>query len=182
MTILFNESIKRFVNYHNLNLSSSDKKNMIKVDHTAMPHVIFSSPQVAGVGKTEQQLKKQNKIKYLKSIYSYIETGMGLAIEDRQGFVKFLVDKENWKILGCHILGTEASTLIHEVLVAMRTGDGTIDSISDTIHIHPVLSEVVERAASGIDEWHIFFYHSKRISYILKCCNIWGIYNYSWND
>lgn len=95
MTILFNESIKRFVNYHNLNLSSSDKKNMIKVDHTAMPHVIFSSPQVAGVGKTEQQLKKQNKIKYLKSIYSYIETGMGLAIEDRQGFVKFLVDKEN---------------------------------------------------------------------------------------
>ncbi|HET6590343.1 MAG TPA: hypothetical protein VFG45_09280 [Candidatus Nitrosocosmicus sp.] len=58
MTILFNESIKRFVNYHNLNLSSSDKKNMIKVDHTAMPHAIFSSPKVAGVGKTEQQLKK----------------------------------------------------------------------------------------------------------------------------
>lgn len=107
---------------------------------------------------------------------------MGLAIEDRQDFVKFLVDKENWKILGCHILGTEASTLIHEVLVTMRTGDGTIDSISDTIHIHPALSEVVERAASGIGEWHIFFYHSKRISYILKCCNIWGIYNYSWND
>jgi len=96
MTILFNQSIKRFVKYHKLNLSSSDKKNMIKVDHTTMPHAIFSSPQVAGVGKTEQRLKKtQNKIKYQKSIYSYIETGMGLAIEDRQGFVKFLVDKEN---------------------------------------------------------------------------------------
>ncbi|KAA2280706.1 hypothetical protein [Candidatus Nitrosocosmicus sp. SS] len=55
-------------------------------------------------------------------------------------------------MLGGHILGTEASTLIHEVLITMRTGDGTIDSISDTIHIHPALSEVVERAASGIGE------------------------------
>lgn len=126
------------------------KKLMIKVDYTAMPHAIFSSPQVAGVGFTEQKLN-QKKIKYKKSVYPYIETGMGLAIDDKDGFVKFLVDNTNRKILGCHILGTDASTLIHEVLVSMRTGNGTIDDISNTVHIHPALSEVVGRAASKID-------------------------------
>jgi mycothione reductase len=103
--------------YHNI--INSDEK--IPVDYTAMPHAIFSSPQVAGVGFTEQQLKGQNKRKeedYPKSVYPYIETGMGDILEDRDGFVKFLVNKKDRKILGCHILGTDASTLIHEVLVA----------------------------------------------------------------
>ncbi len=134
--------------YHNIFAEKSQEKN--PVDYTAMPHAVFSSPQVAGVGYTEQQLKEQKNIKYLKSIYHYIDTGMGLAIDDKEGFVKFLVDIENRKILGCHILGTNASTLIHEVLVSMRSGDGTIDSISNTIHIHPALSEVIARAASNV--------------------------------
>ncbi len=129
------------------NILNNDRK--IKVDYNAMPHAIFSSPQVAGVGYTEQELRKKG-IEYLKSIYPYIQTGMGEAIEDKDGFVKFLVNKKDRKILGCHIMGTAASTLIHEVLVTMRTGKGTIDSISKTIHIHPALSEVVSRAASSI--------------------------------
>ena len=73
---------------------------------------------------------------------------MGKAIEDKDGFVKFLIDKKNKYILGCHIMGTDASILIHEVLVAMRTAEGKIDNITNTIHIHPALSEVVSRAAS----------------------------------
>jgi mycothione reductase len=132
--------------YHNI-LNSNAK---IPVDYTAMPHAIFSSPQVAGVGVTEQQLKWQNKNNYLKSIYPYIQTGMGEALEERDGFVKLLVSREDKKILGCHILGTDASTLLHEVLVAMRAGDGTIDGIIKTIHIHPALSEVVAKAAETI--------------------------------
>jgi mycothione reductase len=135
--------------YHNI--LNSDKK--IPVDYSAMPHAIFSSPQVAGVGFTEQQLKRQNMREgndYLKSIYPYIQTGMGEALEDRDGFVKFLVNKKDRKILGCHIMGTDASTLIHEVLVAMRAADGTIDSIKKTIHIHPALSEVISKAAGSI--------------------------------
>lgn len=127
---------------------NSDAK--IPVDYTAMPHAIFSSPQVAGVGVTEQQLKWQNKNNYLKSIYPYIQTGMGEALEERDGFVNLLVNREDKKILGCHILGTDASTLLHEVLVAMRAGDGTIDGITKTIHIHPALSEVVSKAAETI--------------------------------
>jgi mycothione reductase len=136
--------------YHNI--LNSDRN--IPVDYTAMPHAIFSSPQVAGAGFTEQLLKRDNKMEgrdYLKSTYPYIQTGMGKAIDDRDGFVKFLVDKENRKILGCHIIGTEASTLIHEVLVAMKAGDGTIDGIRRTIHIHPALSEVIARAAEAIN-------------------------------
>jgi mycothione reductase len=86
------------------------------------------------------------------SVYSYINTAMGLALEDRDGFVKFLADKINGKIHGCHIIGREASIVIHEVLVAMRADDngGTLDNIIKTVHIHPALSEVVSRAAASI--------------------------------
>jgi mycothione reductase len=66
---------------------------------------------------------------------------MGLALEDKDGFVKFLVNKKSRKILGCHIIGSQASILIHEVLVAMRSNEGlnTIDNITRAVHIHPAL-------------------------------------------
>jgi mycothione reductase len=150
------DAVGRYQFKHNANHESQYAFNNIlhpnrkvAVDYTAMPHAIFSSPQVAGVGFTEQQLKKKS-IDYQRSVYPYINTGMGKAIEDRDGFVKFLVDGKSRKILGCHIIGSHASILIHEVLVAMRVGDGTIDSISRTIHIHPALSEVIARAADEI--------------------------------
>ncbi|MEM2058047.1 MAG: dihydrolipoamide dehydrogenase, partial [Thermoproteota archaeon] len=69
-----------------------------------------------------------------------------------EGFVKFLVDRKSGKILGCHILGHDASVLIHEVLVAMRCGDGTLENIRRAVHIHPALSEVVDRAAASLFE------------------------------
>lgn len=125
---------------------ATDRK--ISVDYTAMPHAIFTAPQIAGVGYTEQQLKA-DRIGYEKAIYKYIDTAMGEAIEDRDGFVKFLVSKSGGKILGCHIIGSHASILIHEVLVAMRLG-ATIDAIARTVHVHPALSEVVARAASSV--------------------------------
>ena len=115
-----------------------------KVDYTAMPHAIFSSPQIAGVGWTEQALKEK-KIPYKVKRYEYINTGMGKALEEETGFVKVLLEPGTRKILGCHILGTDASTLIHEVLVTMKMG-GTAESLARTVHIHPALSEVVQRA------------------------------------
>lgn len=134
-----------------LNKYHNNTKDNIKVDYTAMPHAIFSSPQVAGVGFTEQELENKNT-DYLKSVYPYFNTGMGEAIEDRDGFVKFLVDKNDRTILGCHIMGTDASTLIHEVVVAMKSGRGVIDDITNTIHIHPALSEVIDRAAGNVGD------------------------------
>jgi mycothione reductase len=128
-----------------------DQENKVPVDYTAMPHAVFTSPQIAGVGKTEQQLKAE-KAEYMVGVWRYYDTGMGKAIEDQTGFVKFLVDKNTLKILGCHILGTGASSLIHEVLVAMKSGDGTIRSITGVVHIHPALSEVVKKAAQNLTE------------------------------
>jgi mycothione reductase len=133
--------------YNNL----MQKGGKIAVDYTAMPHAIFTSPQIAGVGKTEQQLISE-KVPYLIGRWSYRDTGMGKAIEDSDGFVKFLLDRETLRILGCHIMGTSASALIHEVLVAMKAGDGTANSITGTVHIHPALPEVVRRAAENISD------------------------------
>jgi dihydrolipoamide dehydrogenase len=109
-----------------------------------MPHAIFSSPQVAGVGATEQELESKG-VQYKKTIYRYADTAMGQSIEDRDGFVKFLVSDEG-SILGCHVLGSQASILIHEVLVVMKMS-GTIRNIANAVHIHPALSEVVARGA-----------------------------------
>ena len=146
---LFKHNANHEAQYAFNNILHPDKK--VPVNYAAMPHAIFSSPQVAGVGFTEQELKKVG-IEYQKSVYSYMNTAMGLALEDRDGFVKFLADKMNGKILGCHIIGSEASILIHEVLVAMRADDngGTLDNIIKTVHIHPALSEVIARAAADI--------------------------------
>ena len=122
----------------------------IKVDYSAMPHAIFSSPQVAGVGLREQDLKAK-EIDYAVGKYNYIDSGMGIALQDNEGFVKIFADRKTRKILGCHILGTDASTLIHEVIVAMKSGL-KVDSIQEAVHVHPALSEVVQRAVNNI-EW-----------------------------
>lgn len=128
------------------NLFSDEKR---EVDYTAMPHAIFSSPQVAGVGTTEQRLKEEGK-DYLVGRYDYADTGMGMALKEEDGFVKVLADHETGEILGCHVLGPHASILVHEVLVAMRHGSGTVHDIRETVHIHPALNEVVSRAFSGL--------------------------------
>ena len=123
-------------------------KKKVKIDYHAMPRAIFSSPQVAGVGYTEEELKEK-KISYLIGKKKYIETAMGTALNDKEGFVKLLVDKKTRKILGCHIMGTDASTLIHEVIVAMKARQ-KVDILKDAVHIHPALSEVVQRAVWNI--------------------------------
>jgi mycothione reductase len=122
--------------------------NMIPVDYTVIPHAVFSSPQIAGVGYTEKDLKSGN-IEYTKVVYPYMKTAMGGVIRDTEAFVKFLVSKKDGKILGTHIIGSHASILIHEVIVAMRLG-ANVDSIARTVHIFPSLSEVVGKAASEI--------------------------------
>ncbi|AOV95187.1 dihydrolipoamide dehydrogenase [Nanohaloarchaea archaeon SG9] len=120
-----------------------------RVDYTAMPHAVFSSPQISGVGKTEQELEASDQ-EFVSASYEYGKTGMGLALKEENGFVKVLADPETEEILGCHIMGPEASVLIHEVLVSMREGRGKVDDIKDTIHIHPALNEVVQRAFNRI--------------------------------
>jgi mycothione reductase len=144
------------------NIMTTENDYKLAVDYSVMPHAIFSSPQVAAVGYTEQELKRiegvgGREIDYVKSIYPFINTAMGQAIEDREGFVKFLVERNTRRILGCHIIGADASVLIHEVLVAMKAGAGggqesnnTLGNILRMVHIHPALSEVISRGASSV--------------------------------
>jgi len=121
-------------------------------DYTAMPYAVFTSPQIAGVGESEEELQEKG-LHYVVGRHEYIKTGMGLALQDEDGFVKILVDPKTRKILSCRVVGEQASTLIHEVLVVMRN-NLTVDAIENTIHIHPALSEVVQRAVWNIDWDH----------------------------
>lgn len=115
-----------------------------EVDYTAMPHAIFSNPQVSGVGKTEEELEEED-MDYAKAKYPYKNTTMGAAFKEKNGFVKVLVNPKG-KILGCHIIGPRASMLIHEVVMAMKSGSGHIEDLDRAVHVHPALNEVVQRA------------------------------------
>jgi dihydrolipoamide dehydrogenase len=116
------------------------------VDYSAMPFAVFASPEVAGVGAREADLRDEGR-DYATNTYRYEDTARGDAMK-AEGFVKVLVDPGG-EILGCHIVGPEASALIQEVVVAMRSGTGTVHDIRDAVHVHPALPEVVQRAFSG---------------------------------
>ncbi|QCC47964.1 dihydrolipoyl dehydrogenase [Halobellus limi] len=116
------------------------------VDYSAMPFAVFASPEVAGVGASESDLRAAER-EYATNTYRYGDTARGDAMK-AEGFVKVLIDLEG-EILGCHIVGPEASSLIQEVVVAMKSGSGTVRDVREAVHIHPALPEVVQRAFSG---------------------------------
>ncbi|ELZ10716.1 dihydrolipoamide dehydrogenase [Halovivax asiaticus JCM 14624] len=116
------------------------------IDYTAIPYAVFASPEVAGVGTTEQALVAADR-EYATTTYDYADTARGMAM-NAQGFVRVLIDPDG-TILGCHIVGPGASSLIQEVVVAMKAGSGTVHDIRESVHIHPALPEVVDRAFSS---------------------------------
>ena len=116
------------------------------VDYSAMPFAVFASPEVAGVGATEDELQAAGR-EYATRTYDYDSTARGSAMH-ADGFLKALISLDG-EILGCHILGPEASNLIQEVVVAMTAGSGSVQDVRESVHIHPALSEVVQRGFSG---------------------------------
>jgi len=116
------------------------------VDYSAMPFAVFASPEVAGVGATEDELQAADR-EYATRTYRYDRTARGSAMK-AEGFLKAIISLEG-EILGCHIIGPQASTLIEEVVVAMKAGSGTVRDIRESVHVHPALSEVVQRGFSG---------------------------------
>lgn len=124
----------------------TDKK--APFDYFAIGHAVFSSPQVGGVGKTEQELKKEG-IPYKVGRAELKDTGMGGALQEN-GLAKVLTDGTGQKILGVHIVGSQASVLIHEAIVAMKA-KGTVDAITNSVYIHPALLEWLQRAFFAIE-------------------------------
>jgi len=147
--------VGRFQLKHSANLEAAyaahnifQPKHKVAVDYHAMPHAAFASPQVAGVGMTEREAAAR-KLPYASTIYEYSDTAYGSSIEDSDGFVKALANRETKEILGCHIIGSEASILIQEVANAMRMRL-TTDAITQSIYVHPALPEVVQRAFASL--------------------------------
>ena len=115
------------------------------IDYGPVPHAVFSVPEIAGVGMTEQQAVKQHK-DYVVGKASYADSNAGLARGYEYGFVKVLVERSTRRIIGAHILGDEASDMVH-LFIAMMKKEGTLDDLLDMIFIHPALPEIARDAA-----------------------------------
>ncbi len=117
-----------------------------KLPFTIVPSAVFADPQIASVGATEQELQARGQDYYVRAVAPYSDTAYGWALEDTTGFVKVLADRATRRLLGAHILGPQASTLIQPLIQAMCFGN-TVDQIATgVLYIHPALTEVVEQA------------------------------------
>ena len=120
------------------------------VDFNTIPWVIYTSPEIAWVGKTEQQLRKEG-VDYRAGSFPFAANGRARALGDTTGFVKFVADAQSDRILGMHVIGPQASELISEGVVAMEFGASSED-IARICHAHPTLSEVTREAALAVDQ------------------------------
>ena len=120
------------------------------VNYDVIPGVIYTSPEVATVGKTEEQLKSLG-IKYKVGKFPFIANSRAKAINEPEGFVKILADEKTDKILGVHMIGPHVGEIIGEVAVAMEFGASSED-VARTCHAHPTFSEAVKEAALSIDK------------------------------
>lgn len=122
-------------------------KQKVKADYHAIPHAVFTYPEVAAVGMSENDaVEKIGREKVLIGFYKYENTAKGEAMNVKDYFVKVIVDSSNSEILGAHIIGPHASVLIQEIINVMYAPTRSVQIIEEAIHIHPALSEVVQRA------------------------------------
>lgn len=142
-------------------------KRQVKVDYHAVPHAIFTYPEIAGVGMSEKEaIARVGPDKILIGFHKYEDTAKGEALNVKDYFVKVIVEAETEKILGAHIIGPDASTLIHEIIPLMYTPEGTYRPIREMMHIHPALSEVVERAFQSFmppEHYHMHMGHQEEM-------------------
>ena len=125
------------------------------VNYEVIPAVIYTSPEVAMVGKTEEQLKKEN-INYNIGKFPFIANSRAKVINDTEGFVKIIADKKTDKVLSVSIINSMAGTMIAELALAMEFG-ASAEDIARTCHAHPTHSEAVKEAAMAIDKGPIHF-------------------------
>ena len=120
------------------------------VNYNMIPVVIYTSPEVASVGKTEQQLIEEN-IKYKIGKFPFMANPRAKVINETEGFVKILAEEKTDKVLGVHIIGAHAGDMIAEMVLAMEFGASSED-IARTCHAHPTYSEAIKEAALAVDK------------------------------
>ena len=118
------------------------------VNYNVIPSVIYTSPEVAAVGMTEKQLKEKN-IKYKIGKFPFLANSRAKVNNETDGFVKMLADEKSDKVLGVHIIGSHAGTMIAEMALAMEFGASSED-IARTCHAHPTHTEAVKEAAMAV--------------------------------
>ena len=119
------------------------------INYDAIPAIVYTNPEIASVGKSEEQLK-ESKVEYKVGKFPFMANGRALTTSASEGFVKILVDKKNDLILGAHIIGHDAGQLIAEIVTAMEFG-GSSEDIARICHAHPTTSEAVKEAALSVD-------------------------------
>jgi dihydrolipoamide dehydrogenase len=119
------------------------------VDYGTIPSVVYTSPEIASVGQTEEQLQAANR-DYRKGVFPFIANGRARILRHTDGRVKVLADAKTDRVLGVHILGAHAGDLIAEAAAAMAFGASSED-IARTCHAHPTLAEALREAALAVD-------------------------------
>jgi len=125
------------------------------VNYNVIPAVIYTSPEVAAVGKTEEQLKKE-KIKYKVGKFPFLANSRARVNNETEGFVKIIADEKSDKVLGAHMIGPHVGTMIAEVALAMEFGASSED-IARTCHAHPTHTEAIKEAALAVDNRPIHY-------------------------
>jgi dihydrolipoamide dehydrogenase len=119
------------------------------VNYGVIPAIVYTWPEIASVGESEEELKARGQA-YKVGKFPFLANGRARAMGDTDGFVKILADKETDRVLGAHILGPDAGTLIAEVAIAMEFG-ASAEDVARTCHAHPTLNEAVKEAALAVD-------------------------------
>jgi dihydrolipoamide dehydrogenase len=131
-----------------------------QLNYDCIPSVVYTHPEVAAVGKTEQQLKAEG-VPYKSGTFPFVASGRALAANDSDGLVKLLAHEETDRILGCHIVGPSAADLVQQVVIAMEFGSSAED-LALTVFGHPTLSEAVHEAALAVDGHAIHIANRKK--------------------
>ena len=124
------------------------------VNYEVIPAVVYTSPEIAAVGKTEEELKAAD-VAYRVGKFPFLANGRARAMRKTEGFVKVLADAATDRVLGVHIIGFGAGEMIHEAAVLMEFG-GSSEDLARTCHAHPTMSEAVKEAAMAVDKRAIY--------------------------
>jgi dihydrolipoamide dehydrogenase len=120
------------------------------VNYEVIPSVVYTAPEVASVGKTEEQLKEDG-VAYKVGKFPFTANGRAKVNRTTEGFVKILSDAVTDRVLGVHIIGPDAGTMIAEAAVLMEFG-GSAEDLARTCHAHPTLNEAVKEAALAVEK------------------------------